>query len=179
MKIAAMYKTNNDRNARHSASLRVFGIFNWIKIWNPQNDSDDIYGTTIHELAHASHWDMDHGSYNDTKTIVKESWARGVQWSLTRMIYSTYSVSYSRRDYTGIVQDMLDGVKTTVSYYHSRFETYSYKTYSDNVSGYTIKQIEDAVKGSKNFNSLRINIKNKYTNGTENNLDAAFGYWAN
>ncbi len=93
------------------------------------------------------------------------------------MVYSSYSPTYSRLDYTGIVQDMIDGNKTTKSYYHSKFDTYSYKTYADQVSGYSIKQIEDALKGQKNWNGWRDNIKNKYSNGTENNLDAAFIYW--
>lgn len=177
MKVAAMYKTNDDANARHAAWARVLGVLNWIKIWNPSNDCDDIYATTIHELAHASHWNMGHSDFNNTDLIVKESWARGVQRQLTRMVYSSYSPTYSRLDYTGIVQDMIDGNKTTRSYYHSKFDTYSYKTYADQVSGYSIKQIEDALKGQKNWNGWRNNIKNKYSNGTENNLDAAFTYW--
>lgn len=177
MKIAAMYKTNDDANGRHAAWARVLGILNWIKIWNPKNDSDDIYATTIHELAHASHWNMGHSDFNNTDLIVKESWARGVQRQLTRMVYSSYSPTYSRLDYTGVVQDMIDGNKTTRSYYHSKFDTSSYKTYSDQVSGYSIKQIEDALKGQKNWDGWRDNIKNKYSNGTENNLDAAFTYW--
>ena len=80
--------------------------------------------------------------------------------------------------FRSVVQDMIDGIKTTTSYYHSKFETSSYKTYPDNVTGYSIKQIEDAVKGSKNFNAWKDNIKNKYDNGTKNNLDASFAYWA-
>ena len=85
MKIAAMYETNNDINGVHAAWKRVFGILNWIKIYNPNNSSREIYATTIHELAHASHWDIDHSDFNDSELIVKESWARGVQWSLTRI----------------------------------------------------------------------------------------------
>ena len=53
-----------------------------------------------------------------------------------------------------------------------------HKSYSDQVSGYTIRQIEDALKGQRTWNGWRDNIKNKYTtNGTRNNLDAAFTYW--
>lgn len=177
MKIAAMYKTNNDRNGRHAASLRVLGIFNWIKIWNPENKCNQIYGTTIHELAHASHWDMGSNDYNNTSLIVKESWARGVQWALTRLEYPTYSISYSRLDYTGIVQDLIDGNKTTSSSYHSKYAIDSVKNYSDQVNGYTIRQIEDALKGKRNWDDWKTNIKSKYSNGTKDNVDAAFNYW--
>ena len=178
MKIAARNK-NNGSNGRHSAPLRVFGLFNWIKIWNPGNNSDKIYGTTIHELAHASHWDMNHGKFNGSKTIVKESWARGVEWHLTSMIYPNYGqrLYYSRLDYTGIVEDMVDGFKTTRSYRHSTYDSISYKSYNDRVSGYTMRQVEDALKGQKTWNAWKNNIKNKYYNATESNLDAAFAYW--
>lgn len=177
MKIAARYKANDDLNGRHAAWVRVLGILNWIKIWNPSHDSDDIYATTIHELAHASHWDMGHHDFNKTDLIVKESWARGVQWQLTRMVYPSYSAIYSRLDYTGIVQDMIDGNKTTKSYYHSKFDVESTKLYNDRVRGYSIKQIEDALKGQRKWNDWRDNIKNKHNNSTEGNLDSSFTYW--
>ncbi|MGM0532822.1 MAG: hypothetical protein ACQER7_15855, partial [Bacteroidota bacterium] len=176
LKIAAINKSKNV-NGTHAAWRRVFGLLNWIKIWNPDQDSDDIYATVIHELAHAAHWNMAHSDFNNTDLIVKESWARGVQRQLTRMVYSRYSPSYSRLDYTGIVQDMIDGNKTTRSFRHSTYNSYGYKTYNDRVSGYTIKQIENALKGQRNWNGWRNNIKNRYSNETEDNLDAAFTYW--
>jgi len=47
----------------------------------------------------------------------------------------------------------------------------------DGVEGYTIKQIEDALEGTSTWNGWRDNIKNKYDNATENNLDALFAHW--
>lgn len=44
----------------------------------------------------------------------------------------------------------------------------------DQVSGYTIRQIEDALHGEKYWNN---NIKNSYDNATENNSDASFSFW--
>ena len=44
----------------------------------------------------------------------------------------------------------------------------------DNVEGYTIRQIEDALIGQKTWNGWRNSIKNKYKNGARNNLDALF-----
>ena len=125
LKIKAKYEENSEINANHAAWRRFLGLGSAIKIYNPQNDTRDIYGTVIHELAHASHWNFDRSDFNDTETKVKESWARGVQWELTRMTYPGYRPSYFG-DYTGVIQDMVDGV-------------YGY----DKVSGYTIKQIED------------------------------------
>jgi|GEM_PF-3394259 hypothetical protein len=51
------------------------------------------------------------------------------------------------------------------------------KTYQDSVSGYTVRQIEDAIDNQRKWNDWRDNIKNKYNNATETNLDAAFDYW--
>lgn len=121
---------------------------------------------------------MDRKTFKDTEKIVKESWAMGVELELTRMVYKSYHYPYSRLDYTGVVQDMIDEKDTTVSHSHSAYETNnSTKIYVDQVNGYTIRQIEDALKGQKTWNGWRDNIKNRYSNGTEKHLDAAFAYW--
>jgi len=183
MKIGAHYESNTEYNGSFNPAIKLFSIFEWIEIWNPTNTSSDIFGTVIHELAHASHWEIDHGDFWDTDVLVCESWARGVQWKITRLVYPTYSLTsrYYRKRYTGIVQDMLDGNKTTWSNYYwddaSETYIYSYKTYSDAVSGYTIKQIEDALANQETWDAWKSNIKNLYTNATEDNLDDAFTYW--
>ena len=135
----------------------------------------DIYGTTIHEIAHASHWKMDsftYGCQNDDNCAVQcclgdlkvaESWARGVQWELTRMRYSSsMMVGYPQYFdvYSGVVEDMIDGISV-----------------NDQVSGYTIQQIEDALIGQLTWSAWKNNIKNLYNNATENNLDALFDFW--
>ena len=58
---------------------------------------------------------------------------------------------------------MLDGISSTNSY--------------DQVNGYTIRQIEDALQGKRTWNIWRDNIKNLHNNATENNLDTLFDYW--
>lgn len=180
LRIRAYYEQNSDVNGTHAPGRRFLGLGSAIKIYNPQNSTQDIYGTIIHEVAHASHWSMDSWHYKHCDNIVAESWARGVQRELTRMVYPNYSPTYSRKRYTGIVQDMIDGNKTTKSYYYftdNNHWVYSYKSYSDRVSGYTIRQIEDALINERYWNNWMLNIKNKYNNGTENNLDDAFNYW--
>lgn len=159
LKLRAVFETNSDTNGSHCAACRFFGINSAIRIYNPTRNTMDLYGTIIHELAHASHWNMDRSGYNGTDDYVVESWARGVQWELTRMVYSGYQPPYFS-EYTGVVHDMIDGISGV-----------------DQVSGYSIRQIEDALDGQDNWNGWRINIKNKHTNGTENNLEALFNFW--
>ncbi|HSW67782.1 MAG TPA: hypothetical protein VLH16_04310, partial [Bacteroidales bacterium] len=40
-------------NGSHCPSCRFLGLGSAIKIYNPQHESQAIYGTTIHETAHA------------------------------------------------------------------------------------------------------------------------------
>ncbi len=156
-----------------------------IKIFKPSRTCEELFSTTTHELAHASHWELDRNNdFTFCDLVVCESWARGVQWVITRLEYPSHTVSYGRLNYTGVVEDMIDGFGTTNSWSwwdYSKDEWGSpsiHKSYSDQVSGYTIRQIEDALKGQRTWNGWRDNIKNKYTtNGTRNNLDAAFTYW--
>jgi len=176
LKIRARYTSNSDLG-RHCASCRFLGLFSAINIYNPTRNSRDIYGTVIHELAHASHWKMAGWHYNrmnDCDEIplgvlcsgdveVAESWARGVQWKLTGMVYpSNLMENYPQYsgDYTGIVQDLIDG-------------TNGY----DQVTGYTIRQIENALDDQLTWDDWENSIKNSYNNGTENNLESLFNHW--
>ena len=75
---------------------------------------------------------------------------------------------------------MVNGNKTRRSYRYwksSNEVPVLLKSYMDRVSGYTIRQIEDALVGQKSWNNWKNNIKNRYNNETKDNLDAAFSYW--
>ena len=184
LKIRAHYENSENYEGYHSPALRFLGLGSAIHIYNPERSSCDIYGTTIHELAHASHWNMSSGGdYTYCDDIVAESWARGVQWELTRMVYAGYKPVYARGNYTGVVQDMIDGfgTKGTSRWWDSTNDNwgspYIYLSYNDQVTGYSIKQIEDALLGQRTWNGWKDNIKNLYNNETENKLDATFDYW--
>lgn len=166
MKIKAYNESNNEINASHKEERRFLGA--QLKIYNPQRQTDEIYGTVIHELAHASHWDMSRSDFDNSESIVKESWARGVQWELTRMVYLNYNSDFENRPkYTLVVRDMIDND----GFYGKT------GTFGENVSGYTIKQIENSLRFAKSWDEWKNKIKNDYENSTENNLDALFNYW--
>ena len=174
MKIRAHNSSNSEINGSHQKDLRIFGAFARIHIYNTQNSSSEIYGTTIHELAHASHWELRENDWNDNnlESKVKESWARGVEWELTRMVYppSTYRGRFwntNQSDYKLVVADMIDGVG-----YNG--ENNGFFDNRDEVSGYTIKQIEDVLSYTSSWNNWRDNIKNRYGNSTKTNLDKLF-----
>ncbi|UUC43885.1 hypothetical protein [Flavobacterium cerinum] len=181
LKIKAVDEVNNEYDGNANPARRFLGLGSHIHIFNPQNPRYRTYATTIHELTHASHWSMSSSNnYRDADKIVIESWARGVERSLTRMVYTSYEPSYNRLRYTGMVHDALDGFKTrTSSYYFTDSNPYSLLTrsYQDQVSGYTIRQMEDALQNQKKWDGWKNNIKNMFNNSTENNLDATFAFW--
>ncbi len=147
-----------------------------------KKDSREVFGTTIHELAHASHWEI---GYSTGQYIVDnifgaprlpESWAVGVETVVTRDVYGledynyeyqTRSMSDMRADgYTSIVEDMIDD--------HNQSDLNPNRP-MDNVSGYTLSQLEKALPGSLgSWWTWRDNIKEMYSNPTEEHLDALF-----
>jgi hypothetical protein len=159
MKIAAIHDSPDGLNGDNSFWRGLGGVLPTIRIYKRTN-CDEYYGTTIHELAHSSHWKMAWWTYQTVDDKVKESWARGVQWELTRMVYPIYRNTYFG-NYTGIVEDMID-------------DNYSA---NDKVTGYTIRQIENSLMYQKTWNDWKNKIKNDYENSTENNLDQLFNYW--
>lgn len=181
MKLGAYNETNPDANGDHSPFRRTWGIGEAIHIYNPNRPIDDIYATTIHELAHAVHWDMDGNGYRNSNTNVSESWSTGVQWVLTKMVYPNY---YGRpngtHNYTNVVMDMIDG--PGVVYYQfvpGGYYQYGMGSPTDEVGYYNIVQIQNALVGVWNLEAWKNNLYYQYENNTENNLDALFSYWGN
>ena len=86
----------------------------------------------------------------------------------------------SRLRYTGIVEDLIDGKKTTESccfFVREGSKQVGFRKYEDKVSGYTIKQIEEALRGQETWNGWKENIKKRYDNPSEIYLDEAFRFW--
>ncbi|WP_168796308.1 hypothetical protein [Flagellimonas onchidii] len=164
--------------------------------------SDQVIGTTIHELAHASHWNMDRENYNDlawkgyieAKTVgmkrhnkrarrLLETWATTVEIYLTRKLYrEKYLSNYSYIDndfqlvriidnnyYTSCGYDMTD-TDNQRSIYGADYP-------NDRVSGYSIRQLENALKGSDVWGEWKDRVKSLYNNPTEHHLDELFNNW--
>ncbi|MDY6024748.1 hypothetical protein [Bergeyella zoohelcum] len=185
LKIRAVNQTNNGINGNANPIRNFLGIGNWIKIFNPQRTNSETYGTTIHELAHASHWNLSNAfsfSYVNTEGAVAETWACGVQWALTSMIYSNYDRNeYTRRMYTGLVRDLIDGYKTvTTDFYidNSGNRVSLRKSYYDMVTGFNIRKIEDALINSTSWNVWNNKILQHHPHIINHQFaNNAFGYW--
>ncbi|MEM9687750.1 MAG: hypothetical protein AAF934_12650 [Bacteroidota bacterium] len=124
-----------------------------------ERDSRDIFATTIHELAHVSHWEIGYSTTQylideiDDDPFFPESWATGVEHVLTNAFYPDapgYDFPYGGNEqmrtldwiqneskgYTPIVIDMIDNENQSDD--NILFP-------DDRVSGYTLGQLEDAL----------------------------------
>ena len=164
--------------------------------------SDGVYATTVHELTHASHRELDVGMFsvfgfnNCSKTLLRESWAEGVEtivtsdryWTLDRRylattrgnttnlrlwndVRQTHTVS-EMNEYTPIVSDLYD-------YQNQNALTGSGLSGNqpiDRVSGYKLNEIQAALDDCRNINCWENNLRNKFQKSTEENLTELFDY---
>ncbi|MEN8913986.1 MAG: hypothetical protein ABF257_09040 [Polaribacter sp.] len=177
LRIGAWTQDKGDIGGVHQSGSHFGGLVTGVKIYRYGAASKDIYATTIHELAHSSHYEMYKNpvTFNNIESKVKESWARGVQWELTRMVYPDYKGGARSvgGNYTAIVADLIDDdFNVDLSMRNTNFGFI--RNTNDQVSGYTIRQLEDALNGKKTWNSWRDNIRNKYNNETEEHLNTLF-----
>jgi hypothetical protein len=181
VKISVWDERDPDSKGSHCKDCRFLGISSRIRIWNNGVTFMAIYGTTIHELAHASHWELRKNNWKDkyTERKVKESWARGVQWAIGRLRYPNYRGGpIIRPDYTQVVVDMIDG-RAPLNAFGNPIDINngSENLTEDDVAGYTIQQIEDVLGNTSTWENWENNIRNRYNNGTEENLDELFNHW--
>lgn len=176
MKYKLFSAASGDVGGDHAPARRFLGLGSAIHIYNISRTSLQHYATTIHETAHASHWNMSSGGdYTNSADFVSESWARGVEFALTNMVYPNYQPVYGRLSYTGIVEDLMDGIGTTVTeFYFSGGWITSQRIFPDNVEGYTIRQIEDALLGQRTQQDWSNRLVALFNNPTEENVPALF-----
>lgn len=175
-----------------------------------------VFGTIVHELAHAQHHQIDAGSYKNVvfdayispcaspgegcdnpgptgknNRRFMETWAKTVEIVLTIERYKNmlnrpdfmYEQSNLQRRqiafsgdnnyYTSAGFDMIDNLNQRIE---PTFENRN-SLPIDRVSGYTILQLQNALISSRSWWQWRDNIKKRYDNPTEGNLDELFNNW--
>ncbi len=205
MKIAAREQNGTSSHVHKRRFIHLAQIH--IKEWG--EESQQVFGTTIHELAHAAHWNMDRNAYNnliwdgyisdevfnnahpgDVRTL--ETWATTVEilFALNRYkdMFSQPNYEYNEGNfqrrtingcgscdfYTSAGYDMIDNINQRT---HPDFGNGSVLFRVDRVSGYTVKQLEDGLRGAKSWTEWRNNIKARHNNTTENFVDELFNNW--
>lgn len=201
MKIAAITK-HTEKDSFAALWKRTGGILSSLHLREWDRTSDRVYGTTIHELAHAAHWDLDRDNLRyltvkradpwngEPYAAVMESWARGVEWRLTQHRYEDrLNVSNYRyrlnmqtiqtadeRIYTSLVVDLMDDHNQREFFATlgpDRGDPYP----QDRVSGYSIAQIENSLDGASSWNEWRDKLKSEHDNLTEDFVDELFANW--
>ena len=169
-------------------NIRLFGQVNhsWVL-------TNEVYSTTIHETAHASHIELMNAGeiqFSQVSNCIVESWADAVEWYITKIKYNwlgnsnfdnpfaPYNYQYrfvdnkqnwtislaSSSDYSPIFIDLVDNYNQT-----SRFGT-SYP--NDIINSYTMHNIKQLLKHVYGLYSLKNKLKaNKPYGVTDNDID--------
>lgn len=150
--------------------------------------SDRIYGTVVHEMTHASHYRLDRSFFINWPTCERigpmgESWAEGAETILTNHRYNQLSNNYISTqaqinndlfnagltnhnddlqvltinqidEYSPIVVDLIDNLNQNTAGFWAGVQPV------DNVSGYTLSQIQSALNTSRGIHGWKERIKN-------------------
>ncbi|MBI9068385.1 MAG: hypothetical protein JEZ09_13910 [Salinivirgaceae bacterium] len=149
-----------------------------------ERSSKLIYGTIVHELAHSSHWDIDKSTFRNADDIVIESWAVGVAYVFVDDVYGSDNFSwnsYTFNDintdlegiYTPLVIDLIDNTNQRATHWNST----NYPI--DQVTGFNLGQIENALKKKKTLTEWRNNLESLYNISTDANIDELFDNYIN
>lgn len=165
--------------------------------------SDEIFSSTIHELAHTAHANlMSLGaiSYVQVSDLIRESWPIAVEWYLTSKEYKELGISnygdpdynpfnppqypnhYEYQywnssldpDYTSLFINLIDDYNENgVNFQGLLGEV------NDNLSGYTPKYIEENIlSGVYGLSSLKTQLKNNKPSGvTDTQIDELLNYY--
>ncbi|SER46409.1 hypothetical protein [Neolewinella agarilytica] len=164
-----------------------------------RKSSDQIYATTIHELTHSGHFTSDRnmflgiGGLFDAKhrDLLIESWAEGVETIVVNERYSRIAPGYFRAsnrfigwnhrrqriapanmtEYTSLFIDLNDNLNQQVV-----FGGGTGPLPNENVSGYTIQQLQESLDDSRTLVQLQNALVSDHSNPTEANLEEVFSY---
>jgi len=109
-----------------------------------------------------------------------ESWATAVEIELARQTYPKYNNHQDQKiDPTNETNDLY----TTIGYdliddYDQREEERDIDFPRDKVTGFTIKQVENSLKGTNSWDKWRENVKKENTSSSTNEqIDELFANW--
>ncbi len=185
---------NSDGRAVHTGKKR-FEMYRQDKGETVNATPERLYNVVLHELAHCSHRELrgtSHKWSHQTDPIVKESWAIGVAYGLTRLRYSDHEdyddLTFEQmtdppgigfqgnRRYTSLIIDLLDTENQGID----AAGIADLIRPNDILSGYTLEEIEDVLGNCQTIICLRDNLRNSYDNfPSENSLNVHFDQYIN
>jgi hypothetical protein len=189
LQISAMKRTQSASG--HAGDYSSF-LGNAIRIFNPGQLTQFTYGVTIHELAHASHWRMNNIPFYCIRKVVKESWARAVETIFTSQRYRNYGLAgYVYRfefqgtpsndpnviaGYTQIGIDLADE-RNQRFIRPNRNPADDHLFADDNVTGFTLRQVEDALVNARTLEHWRDALLNMNTGVRGADINNLFNFY--
>ncbi len=181
LKIVAKYR--RDISSQFTGEIPFVPYIRISKHRHGYRGSDGVYASTVHELTHAGHYQMDTGFFinfqgnRKHRLVMRESWAEGVETVLTNERYSKFNPVYSSfpygdaglnsryqeasvagmTKYSPLVIDLVD--------FHNQNSANAVRPL-DRIGGHTLKDIEYALNNSRNL----WNWRNKLHDNTPSNL---------
>ncbi|MBI5857614.1 MAG: hypothetical protein HZB42_08175 [Sphingobacteriales bacterium] len=182
-----VYIAVNDNKNWQGINWEVFPIIKIARFrgeTDAEYDSDEIFSTTCHETGHTTHY-LAVGTLQFllTTSEIRESWAIGIEWLLTHLEYAerginnygdeTYSPAnppeypnqYAYQywgkeqgadDYTSLFINLIDNYNELGHFFPNVLLT---GTINDQVSGYTLPNIESYLSSSFSLQSLSVQLK--------------------
>ena len=142
--------------------------------------SINIFGTTIHEIAHSTHAANAIFIFPVAEKRMRETYAETIEWYLTTKYYVQRNPNFIYQKnlqtktptedpvYTSFMVDLIDDVNQRDN--GPQFPI-------DNVEGYSMRQIENMVMNNATFTGFKYDLKRVYNNSTEGYLDQLRNNW--
>lgn len=193
LNIGIYYEEDND-NGDCRPWARIFGVYNVVRIYRPNRRNHEIYGTTIHELAHYSHWNIAGATtFNNSSGKLKESWCRLAQWTFANKRYKNYYGATNFNHYEGW-QFLNVGYQPYADHMHDGYTPIfidlvdSWNQYSENgnnayfvsdpISGFTAKEVQDVLPNNQSLNGVKSDL-NQLNKASSTDLNFLFDYYNN
>ncbi len=202
--LAYLRKQRNDEYGGDFYSVGPHQAGFYMRIFDADRQKIDIYATTIHEYAHASHlrlrsngntyaFNSVHLFVSLTNCELRETWATAVEWAITSYKYRFFlggnqPFLYKENDYqlrsrndermtdgyTPLMIDLIDEENQSL-----RFNPPTNSLPNDEVIGFTIKDCENAIRGNiRNFGDFYGRIIALTTASYQiNELDQLFAFY--
>ncbi len=186
LKIAYLDKNNNRANGYFAPWTTSFPLLQNIALYSTvqgeRRTEFEIFSTTIHEIAHYAH-SMHMGGaiqFYQVSNNIGESWARAVQWHLGNIEYSNLNHLLTHNKLNNIVSTLAIqdwGSKTQNKAYSPLFidlvENFNQSIVSadypnDNVTGFTMAQLNNILKKGYGLASLKAELKKNKPSGVTN-----------
>jgi len=205
IKIAAVEKNEGPSSTKMAVGSDTFGVVPHIKIKQYGLTSDRVYGTTIHELAHAAHYASasiwyggivkeayiynlgsdNPGPAGASARRFLESWATGVEIYLTQLHYvglgsngyKYRTENLQNRASRGLLENRFytTGIYDTTDAVNQR-DFFGSDVPFDPVSGVSWSTLQSALAGSTNWESFRNKLITLYP-AKERDINALFANW--